>query len=61
MRAKSRNTSGQAASSTTGVRISGNEGGCRMNGKLYVYALPYEDALKNGEEETYWESYHRNI
>jgi len=32
-----------------------------MNGKLYVYALPYEDALKNGEEETYWESYHRNI
>ena len=54
MRAKSQNTSGQAASSTTGARISGNEGGFRMNGKLYVYALPYEDALKNVEEETYW-------
>ncbi len=32
-----------------------------MNGKLYAYPLPYEDALKNGEQDAYWESYRRNI
>lgn len=31
------------------------------SGKVYAYPLPYREALENGEESAYWESYRRNI